>query len=137
MDVLLQAFAAGLPVLILHFLVTVAMLAGGVAVYTAVTPHKDFALVRQGNLAAAVSLAGAILGLAIPLAFCMASSVSVGEIVIWGLLALVVQILAFRISDLLLRDLSSRIEAGELAPALLLAAIKLALAAINAAAVSG
>ncbi|MBT6982942.1 MAG: DUF350 domain-containing protein, partial [Rhodospirillaceae bacterium] len=101
------------------------------------TPHKDFALVREGNLAAAISLAGAILGLAIPLAFCMASSVSVAEIVIWGVLAVFVQILVFRLSDLLLRDLSSRIESGEMAAAVLLAGIKLSVAAVNAAAISG
>ena len=137
MDVVLQSFAAGFPVLMLHLLVTLAMLAGGVVLYTITTPHKDFALVREGNLAAAISLAGAILGLAIPLAFCMASSVSVAEIVIWGLLAVAVQILVFRLSDFLLRDLSTRIEAGEMAPAVLLAGIKLSVAAINAAAISG
>ena len=82
-------------------------------------------------------LAGAILGLAIPLAFCMASSVSVAEIVIWGVLAVFVQILVFRLSDLLLRDLSSRIESGEMAAAVLLAGIKLSVAAVNAAAISG
>ena len=107
------------------------------ALYTITTPHKDFALVREGNLAAAISLSGAILGLAIPLAFCMATSVSVAEIVIWGLLAVLVQILVFRLADLLLRDLSARIEGGELAPAVLLAGIKLSVAAINAAAISG
>ena len=137
MDVVLQSFASGFPVLMLHFLVTLAMLTGGVVVYTVTTPHKDFALVRDGNLAAAVSLSGAVLGLAIPLAFCMASSVSAAEIVVWGLLAVVLQILAFRLSDLLLRDLSARIEGGEMAPAVLLAAIKLSVGAINAAAISG
>jgi len=137
MGVVLQSFATGFPVLMLHLVVTLAMLAGGVMVYIVTTPHKDFALVRGGNLAAAISLSGAILGLAIPLAFCMASSVSVGEIVIWGLLAVVVQILVFRLADLLLRDLSTRIEDGELAPAVLLAGIKLSVAAINAAAISG
>lgn len=137
MDVVLQSFATGFPVLILHFLVTMAMLAGGVALYIVTTPHKDFTLVREGNLAAAISLSGAILGLAIPLAFCMSSSVSVAEIVIWGLLAVLIQILVFRLADLLLRDLSARIESGEMAAAVLLAGIKLAVAAINAAAISG
>ncbi len=137
MDVVLQSFAAGFPVLMLHLLVTLAMLVAGVVLYIVTTPHKDFALVKDGNLAAAISLSGAILGLAIPLAFCMASSVSVAEIVIWGLLAVLVQILVFRLVDLLLLDLSARIEGGEMAPAVLLAGIKLSVAAINAAAISG
>ena len=137
MDVVLQSFATGLPFLILHLFVTLVMLVGGVVLYTLTTPHKDFALVKDGNLAAAISLSGAILGLAIPLAFCMASSVSVAEIIIWGILAVAIQIVVFRLSDLLLKDLSTRIEEGELAPSILLAGIKLSVAAINAAAISG
>lgn len=137
MEAVLQSFLAGFPVLMLHSSVTLAMLVVGVLVYTALTPHKDFALVRQGNTAAAISLSGAIVGLALPLAASMAASVSVYDIIIWGVVTLVLQILAFRITDLLLRDLPRRIEAGEIGPALLLVAIKLAVAAINAAAVSG
>ena len=68
----LQSFVAGLPVLLLHLGVTLAMLAGAVAVYVWSTPHKEFALIREGNNAAALSLSGAILGLAIPLAVSMA-----------------------------------------------------------------
>ena len=69
MDVVLQSFVTGFPVLMLHLLVTLAMLAGGVWLYTVITPHKDFTLVRDGNLAAAISLAGAILGLQFPWPF--------------------------------------------------------------------
>jgi len=137
MQAVLDSFWAGLPVLLLHLSVTVAMLVVAVLIYTATTPYKDWALVRQGNIAAAVSLSGAIVGLALPLAICMAVSVNVADIVIWGVLTLFLQILAFRITDLALRDLPRRIEAGEVGPALLLAAIKLAVAMINAAAVSG
>lgn len=137
MDVVLQSFLAGFPVLLMHFLVTIVMLLVGVTIYVWITPHKDVALVREGNVAAAISLSGAILGLAIPLAMSMSVSVNVADIVIWGLLTLVIQLIVFRLADLLLRDLSARIEAGEVAAALLLSAIKLAVAAITAAAVSG
>jgi putative membrane protein len=137
MDAVLDSFLAGLPVLLLHLAVTVAMLVVAVVIYTAITPHKDFALVRQGNMAAAISLSGAIVGLALPLALCMAVSVNVADIVIWGVLTLVLQLLAFRLTDLVLRDLPRRIEAGETGPALVLAAIKLSVAMINAAAISG
>ncbi len=137
MDAVLQSFLAGFPVLVLHFSVTVAMLALGVLVYTWVTPHKEFQLVRAGNTAAAVSLSAAVLGIGVPLAFSMAASVSVFDIVIWGALVVAIQLLAYKASDLLLKDLPKRIEAGELGPALVLAAVKMAVAAINAAAVSG
>ena len=137
MDAVVQSFVAGFPVLLTHFSVTIAMLGLGVTIYIWITPHKDVALVREGNVAAAISLSGAVLGLAIPLAMSMSVSVNVADIVIWGALTLVIQLIVFRLADLLLRDLSTRIEAGEVAAAILLSAIKLAVAAITAAAVSG
>ena len=137
MEAVLQSFLTGFPILLLHFLVTIAMLVAGVAIYIWITPHKDVALVREGNVAAGISLSGAILGLAMPLAVSMSVSVNVADIVIWGLLTLVVQLVVFRLADLILRDLPARIEAGEISASLVLAAIKLAVAAITAAAVSG
>ena len=137
MEAVLQSFLAGFPVLLMHFFVTVVMLAAGVAAYVWITPHKDLALVKEGNVAAAVSLSGAVLGLAIPLAMSMSVSVNVADIVIWGLLTLVIQLVVFRLTDLVLRDLPARIESGEVAAALVLSAIKLAVAAVTAAAVSG
>ena len=43
----------------------------------------------------------------------------------------------YRIIDFLLKDLPTRIEAGEVGPAILLASVKIGVAAITAAAVSG
>ena len=77
MDAAIQSFLAGIPFLLSHFGVTVLMLVIGVFIYMLITSHDERALIRDGNTAAAISLAGAILGLAIPLAFCMASSVNV------------------------------------------------------------
>jgi putative membrane protein len=137
MEAVLQSFLSGSPVLLLHFAVTVAMLAVGMAVYVWMTPHDELRLIRDGNLAAAISLAGAIVGIGLPLAFCMAASFSIWDILIWGTLTVVVQLVVFKVADLLLKDLPTRIEAGEVGPALVLAAIKLAVAGIYAAAVSG
>lgn len=137
MDPVIQSFLAGFPVLLLHFAVTLAMLAIGVTVYHLVTPYHELRLIRNGNTAAAVSISGAIVGLAIPLAVCMATSVNVWDIVIWGIVTLLIQILAFRIGDALLKDVPTRIENGEMGAAILIVGIKLAIALINAAAVAG
>ena len=133
----LQSLLSGLPILVMHFLVTVVMLVIGIRVYTFITPYDEFDLIRGGNVAAAVSLAGACLGLAIPLAFCMAASVNTLDIVLWGAAALAIQLLGFRVTDWLLKDLPSRIVAGEMGAAILLVGVKLSVALINAAAVAG
>ena len=137
MDPVIQSFLAGFPVLLLHFAVTLAMLAAGVAIYQLVTPYHEMRLIRDGNTAAAVSFSGAIVGMAIPLAICMATSVSIWDIVIWGVVTLLIQILAYRIGDALLKDLPTRIENGEVGAAVLVVSIKLAVAFINGAAVAG
>jgi putative membrane protein len=137
MDAAIQSFLAGIPFLLSHFGVTILMLLIGVFTYMWITSHDERALIREGNTAAAVSLAGAILGLAIPLAFCMANSVNIYDIVIWGILTLVIQLATFKIIDIWLRDLSKRIEDGEVGTAILLVSVKLAVASINAAAISG
>ena len=137
MDGAIQSFLSGIPFLLTHFGVTIVMLVVGAFIYIKITSHDEMALIRDGNNAAAVSLSGAILGLAIPLAFCMANSVNVYDIVIWGLVTLVIQLVTFWIIDLWLRDLSRKIEDGQVGTAILLASVKLAAASINAAAISG
>ena len=137
MDGAIQSFLSGIPFLLTHFGVTIVMLVVGAFIYIKITSHDEMALIRDGNNAAAVSLSGAILGLAIPLAICMANSVNVYDIVIWGLVTLVIQLVTFWIIDLWLRDLSRKIEDGQVGTAILLASVKLAVASINAAAISG
>ena len=88
----IQSFLAGFPVLILHTSVTVAMLVAAIFVYIKITPYDELKLIRGGNTAAAVSLSGAIIGLALPLAFSMASSISVWEVLIWGPVTLALQL---------------------------------------------
>lgn len=137
MEAVLESLTAGFPVLLLHFLVTVTMLAVGVVIYLWMTPYPELELIRNGNIAAAISLGAAILSLAIPLAFSMSVSVNVIDIIAWGLVTLAVLLIVYRVIDLLLKDLPNRIEDGEMGPALLLASVKLGVAAITAAAVSG
>jgi len=136
MEAVLQSFVAGFPVLLAHSAVTLAILAVGIFLYIKITPYDEISLIRDGNTAAAISLSGAILGLAIPLSFSMASSISVWEVMVWGPVTLILQLIAYRFADMILRDLPERIIAGEVGPAILLVSIKLAVAAVNSAAVT-
>lgn len=132
-----QAFATGFPLTLLHSAVTLGLLAMGATVYALLTPHKELPLIRAGNTAAAVSFGGVLVGLAIPLGVSLAVSTSVLEIVVWGVATVAVQLLVFRLVDLLLPKLSERIAAGETSAASLLVAAKLATAIILASAVAG
>jgi len=133
----IQAFATGFPVTLLHIAVTTLILFLAVTLYVLLTPHREISLIRQGNAAAAVSLAGVLVGLATPLAVSLSASTSVIEILVWGASTVVVQLLVFRLVDVVLRGLPQRIQEGEVAAAALLVGAKLATALIVAAAVAG
>ena len=137
MQPVLDSFVSGFPILMLHSSVTIAILLAGIWLYIWMTPWDEMALIRKGNNAAALSLGGAIVGLALPLAIAMAASVSAYEIILWGPVTLILQIIAYRVADIVLRTLPKRIEDGQMSAAILLVSIKLAAAIVNAAAVSG
>jgi putative membrane protein len=130
----IQAFAAGFPVFLAHAGVTVVILLAAAALYVLLTPHKEITLIREGNTAAAVSLAGVLIGLAIPLAASLRASTNVIEIGLWGAVTVVVQLLVFRLVDLILRGLPKRIHEGEVSAAALLVGAKIATAIVIAAA---
>lgn len=133
----IQAFATGFPITLLHIAVTMLILLGAAALYILLTPHKEIALIRDGNAAAAVSLGGVLLGLSIPLAVSLQASTNLIEIALWGAATVVVQLLVFRLVDVMLHGLPRRIQGGEMSAAALLVGAKLATAVIVAAAVTG
>lgn len=137
MEAVFQSFLAGLPVLLLHFMLTVLMLALGAVLYVIMTPYHEIDLIKAGNVAASISFGGVLIGMAIPLAVAMASSVNAYDILIFGAVTIALQLLAYRITDLVLNDLPKRIIAGEISAAILLIAVKLSISVINAAGVSG
>ncbi|MBL8663472.1 MAG: DUF350 domain-containing protein [Alphaproteobacteria bacterium] len=136
MEAIIQSILSGAPVLALHLVTTFAILIGGMGIYMWLTPYEDIKLVREGNTAAAVALGGAFLGLAIPLAGSMSGSVTSLDILMWGIVTVVVQLVAFKVVDLVLRGLPKRIADGEMAAAIFLAFVKVAAGTIVATSVS-
>ncbi|MEZ6031048.1 MAG: DUF350 domain-containing protein [Hyphomonadaceae bacterium] len=134
METAVQSFVTGFPQFMLHGGVTLALLIGGCMVHVLLTPMKELKLIRTGNISAGVSLGAVIVGLAVPMAACLVTAVSVYDILIWGVVAILLQLLAFRAADLVLRDLPRRIERDEIGAALVLAAVKIAAAMVMASA---
>ncbi|MFT5487246.1 MAG: putative membrane protein [Paracoccaceae bacterium] len=124
---------AGLP-LFLAYLGTAAVLTGiYIVVYMWVTPHPEIKLIRENNLAAAVAFAGSLIGFSLPLANTIAGSVSLIDCALWGLIALVVQILIYYITRIPMPKMSERIEKGEMASGVWLGSASLAGGLLNAA----
>ncbi|HEY9217313.1 MAG TPA: DUF350 domain-containing protein [Phenylobacterium sp.] len=103
-------------------------------IYQLITPYRERELIRQGNVAAAIALGGALIGYVLPLASALSHTVSLPEFAAWAALAGVIQIVAFTLVRMIaLRDVKARIENGEVSTAIYLAAISIAVGLLNAA----
>ena len=102
-------------------------------IYTRITPHKEFELIRSGNVAAAIALGGAVIGFAIPASNVIAYSVSLLDFVVWAVIAAFVQLLAFLMTSLVLKGTSERIKKGEIAAGIYVAAVAISVGMLNAA----
>ena len=137
MTAIFDSLMTGLPFLLLHSSVTFLMLGAGLLIYVRITPFDEISLIKNKNNAAAITLGGAIVGFAIPLAASLKTSLNLWDIVIWGVVTLILMLISYRVIDFLVSDLARRVEANEIGPAILLAAIKLAVGLIAAASVAG
>lgn len=126
-------FANGAAAFILAFAAAGVFTVAFKVIYQWVTPYHEATLIRDGNVAAAISLGGALIGYVLPLASAMSHTVSLLEFAAWALLAGVIQILLFIVvSRLAFRNLAARIEAGEVSGAVYLASISICAGLINA-----
>ena len=116
-----------------YFGTAVLLLGAFLALYTLVTPVRDWELIRAGNTAAALALGGAVLGFCLPLAMAIARSHSLSDMVLWAAIALVIQLLSYVAVRFLRRHEHGGLESGDMAEAILLASGSVGLGILNAA----
>jgi len=124
---------AGLDDFLVYFALSSVYVALFLAVYVRATPYREFELIRQGNIAAAVSLSGALIGFVLPLASTVIHSVNLLDMSIWAAIALVVQILVFFVVRALMPTLVQHIPEGKAASGVFLGSASLAAGILNAA----
>lgn len=121
---------------IIHLLLAAVLLLVFFRIYTWVTPFDEILLIRQGNNAAALSLAGAMIGFSLTVASSILHTANYQEFLAWAAGALVVQLLAYMVTTKLLHISKEHIESGNTAFGGLIGAVSLCLGAINAACIS-
>jgi len=129
----LTRYLVTLPDFALYFLCAMILLMVFLLVYTRLTPQHEWRLIKENNPAAAISLSGALLGFAIPLGSAIMNSESLADMLVWGVIALVVQWGTFIAARMLIPDLPRRINAGQTAAAITAAGLSLAVGLLNAA----
>jgi putative membrane protein len=123
---------SSLPAFAGYFATALALLAVFVVLYVFVTPYSEVALIREGNTAAAVSLGGAVVGYALPIAVAVATSHNIMTMIGWGVVACVVQLLVYVVARLALPQINLAIPQGKVASGIFLASLSLGIGILNA-----
>src|SRR5260370_32992918 len=104
---------AGLPAFLVYFCTALVAVVAYLFVYTRVTPHDEFKLIRDNDPAAAIALGLSLLGFVLPMVSAIAHSANVVDCMIWGVIALIGQIIGYYIVKIPVPNLSGRMPAAE------------------------
>ncbi|WP_050939976.1 DUF350 domain-containing protein [Vibrio harveyi] len=126
---------AGFPNFLLYFSVSIVFVLAFKFVYVRLTPYDEWHLIKEEkNTAAAVALSGAFLGYCLAIAGAATHSVNIVDFMVWGVVAMLAQIIAFGIVRfILLPKVSERIENDEVPAGIVLAAVSVSVGVLNAA----
>jgi putative membrane protein len=102
-------------------------------VYLWITPYNELKLIKDGNIAAAVSLSGSVLGFTFPLAAAIFQAVHPWDMMLWAFIAGVVQLFVYVAVRYSLLNVSRRIPDGQIATGIVLGAISVSAGLLNAA----
>ncbi len=131
---MLETLLPSLASFLAHFVLALVLLVSFKFVYALITPHDEWALIRNNNLAASIGFAGAILGFALALAGVISNSINLIDFAMWSIVALIAQLTAFAIVRFVfMPQVVSRIEQGEISAGVMLAVTSVAVGLLNAA----
>jgi putative membrane protein len=104
-------------------------------VYTLITPHDEWDLIKnQKNTAAAIGFGGGIIGFSLALSGAISNSISLIDFGIWAVVALVAQSVAFAlVRFMFMPRIVKRIEDGEISAGIMLATVNISVGLLNAA----
>lgn len=122
----------GLPAFASFFAAAIVMLAIFLWLYMLITPYDELALIRDGNVAAAVSLGGTVIGFAVPLALSVAVSHNLYALIGWGAVAGVVQLLVYAATRVAVPRINECIPQGKVASGIFLASLSIGVGILNA-----
>jgi putative membrane protein len=105
-------------------------------VYTWATPFDELTLIRQGNVAAALTLGGALVGFSMTVTSGLLHTDALRSFVGWSAAAAAVQLLTYVLVTRLLHMSKQQIEGGNVAFGILLGSISISVGAVSAGALS-
>ena len=116
-----------------YMLVGITMTVVFAAVYLRITPVEELRLIKNGNLACALSFGGALVGFCLTLASSIAHSVSFIDFILWALAAAVIQIFVYFAATMMIKGATAELIGNNVAVGTLFGAVSISIGILNAA----
>jgi putative membrane protein len=104
--------------------------------YTWLTPFDEVALIHAGKTSAALSLGGAMVGFSLTLGSAIVHNATLIEVVMWAVLAMVIQVIVYVVTSRMMHTVVAEIEAGNTAMGAFMGSLSLVAGVVNAACLS-
>mgnify|MGYP001050908147 FL=1 len=135
-SLILNTLGSGVPVILLHAVMALAMFAAGLWIRIRLTAFDELAEIQGGNVAAAINLSGVMIALAVPLASTLVTSAGTLDVAIWGLVTVAVQLVFSECAGRLFIRQTDVVRDRNVAGAMALASAQLSLGLLNAGALA-
>ncbi|MGJ9383527.1 hypothetical protein CR203_13985 [Salipaludibacillus neizhouensis] len=123
---------------LMYFVLAIIIVIIGLVIFESLTKYKDWDEVLNGNNAVALSISGKIIGICIILAFAVYSSSELVETLIWGLVGVALQMIAYFIFELVTRSFSveEQLKKGNVSVGMISLAVSIGLALVIGASIT-
>jgi putative membrane protein len=136
MDISISTTIAQYLLYLKYMGLSIFMVVAFTAIYVHTTPIKEITLIKQGNIACALSFGGAIVGFSIALASSIMHSMDIIGFIIWSIAAAILQILIYFVVSHLIKDGGQQLRDNNIAVGLLYGLLSIAIGLVNGASLS-
>ena len=119
-----------------YMLAALALLALFCTLYVKITPVRELHLIKNGNLACALSFGGTTVGFCLPLASSISHSVGFADFLLWAVAAGVLQIAVYFAAERLIPQAADELASNNVAVGALFGSLSVAVGLLNAACLS-
>lgn len=131
---MIMASLHGLPAFLLYLGTSIGLCALFLLIYTWITPNREFQLIfRDNNSTAAIAVGSSLLGFVLPLASAIHNSAHIVDCVIWGIIALLTQLVAYFLAYIAHPDLGGAIRDDVKAAGIWVGSVSIAVGILSAA----
>ncbi len=95
-------YLASVPSYLGWFAICIVLLIAFGVIYCLITPKSELKMIREGNLSVSISLVGSLIGFTVMMAAVMMNASSRGDLIMWTLFGLLIQLAAYFSASILL-----------------------------------